>query len=44
MALQFILGGSGSGKTYDIQKKITGEADKYPHKNYFFVVPEQFTM
>ncbi|MCI8875858.1 MAG: helicase-exonuclease AddAB subunit AddB [Lachnospiraceae bacterium] len=44
MALQFILGDSGSGKTYDIQKKITGEADKYPHKNYFFVVPEQFTM
>lgn len=44
MALQFILGDSGSGKTHYIQEKIVREADKYPEKNYFFVVPEQFTM
>ena len=44
MALQFILGGSGSGKTHYIHEKIVGEADKNPDRNYFCVVPEQFTM
>ncbi|MDE6904895.1 MAG: helicase-exonuclease AddAB subunit AddB [Lachnospiraceae bacterium] len=44
MALQFIFGGSGSGKTHYIQKKIVGEADQFPHKNFFYIVPEQFTM
>ncbi|MCM1258171.1 MAG: PD-(D/E)XK nuclease family protein [Roseburia sp.] len=44
MALQFILGGSGSGKTHYIHEKIVREADGNPDRNYFCVVPEQFTM
>ena len=44
MALQFIMGNSGSGKTYYINEKIIKEADRNPKKNYLMVVPEQFTM
>lgn len=44
MALQFILGNSGCGKTRYIHEKIVKEADANPGKNYFCVVPEQFTM
>lgn len=44
MALQFVLGNSGSGKTHYIQEKIIKEADSHPEKNYLIIVPEQFTM
>jgi ATP-dependent helicase/nuclease subunit B len=44
MALQFILGSSGSGKTEYIYKKIVDEAGKNIKKNYLVIVPEQFTM
>lgn len=44
MALQFILGNSGSGKTEYIYAQIAAEAPKYPKKNYLVIVPEQFTM
>lgn len=44
MALQRILGGSGSGKTTYLQDKIIGESLKYPEQMYFMIVPEQFTM
>ena len=44
MALQFILGNSGSGKTYYMHQRILKEADAAPGKNFLIVVPEQFTM
>ena len=44
MALQFIFGGSGSGKTHHLYKTIIEESVKYPDRNYMVLVPEQFTM
>lgn len=44
MALQFILGNSGSGKTHYIQNRIIKEADANRDKNYLILAPEQFTM
>lgn len=44
MALQFVLGNSGSGKTEYIYEKIVKEAALLPKKNFLVVVPEQFTM
>lgn len=44
MALQFIFGGSGSGKTHYLYEKIIREAGKNPALNYMVLVPEQFTM
>lgn len=44
MALQFIFGGSGSGKSTYLYNKITNEAEKHPDLNYMVLVPEQFTM
>ena len=45
MALQFILGNSGCGKTeYMMKELIVEEAVKNPKKNYLVIVPEQFTM
>ena len=44
MALQFILGNSGSGKSEYIYRKITEEASRNITKNYLVIVPEQFTM
>uniref|UniRef100_UPI0040571354 PD-(D/E)XK nuclease family protein n=1 Tax=Agathobacter sp. TaxID=2021311 RepID=UPI0040571354 len=44
MALQFILGNSGSGKTEYIYRQTAKEAAKNPRKNYLVIVPEQFTM
>lgn len=44
MALQFIYGNSGSGKTYRIQKQMIHMAARSPKKNFLFIVPEQFTM
>lgn len=44
MSLQFVLGGSGRGKTYFIQHMVVEEAFKNPGKEYIIIVPEQFTM
>lgn len=44
MALKFVLGNSGSGKTEATYKKIVQEASEHPKKNYLFLVPEQFTL
>lgn len=44
MALQLILGGAGRGKTHYIEQKVTRDAIQHPEKQYFVVVPEQFTM
>lgn len=44
MALQFIFGGSGSGKSHYLYQKIIKEAGEHPALNYMVLVPEQFTM
>ncbi len=44
MALQLILGSSGSGKSYRLYQKIIKESMEQPEKNYLILVPEQFSM
>lgn len=44
MALQFIFGGSGSGKSHYLYERITREAGENPALTYIVLVPEQFTM
>ena len=44
MALQFVLGNSGAGKSYTIYQQIIEESRQYPNRNYLVLVPEQFTM
>lgn len=44
MSLQFILGGSGSGKTTYLYDQIIQDSIKNPKQQYFLIVPEQFTM
>jgi ATP-dependent helicase/nuclease subunit B len=44
MALQFVAGPSGSGKSYYLYKTITEEARRNPDERFLFMVPEQFTM
>ncbi len=44
MALQIITGGSGCGKSKYVCDWILEESTKNPRKNYFVIVPDQFTM
>jgi len=44
MALQIITGGSGYGKSKKVCDLILAESEKNPKKNYFVIVPDQFTM
>ena len=44
MALKFILGNSGSGKTEYMYEQVVRLAERDLKKNYLVVVPEQFTM
>lgn len=44
MALQFILGGAGSGKTRYLYETAIKESMEHPDRQYLVVVPEQFTM
>lgn len=44
MSLQFIIGSSGAGKSYYAYKRIIQDSLKHPEKNYYVIVPEQFTM
>ena len=44
MALQFWFGASGAGKSTGVQEKVIEEAIRNPDKNYFMIVPDQFTM
>lgn len=44
MSLQFIIGGSGSGKTRRLYEDLIRQAGSDPDGRYFAVVPEQFTM
>lgn len=44
MALQFVLGRSGAGKSHTLYQQIIEESILYPERKYFVIVPEQFTM
>ena len=44
MALQFVPGNSGAGKSFQLYQKILQEAGEHPERNYLVIVPEQFTM
>ena len=44
MALQFVFGNSGCGKTHYIQEQMIKLASASPKKNFLVIVPEQFTM
>ncbi len=44
MALQFIFGASGSGKTRYLYEHLIRQSIEKPHIQYVAIVPEQFTM
>lgn len=44
MALQFVLGNSGCGKSTYLYDIVIKESIQHPDKNYLVIVPEQFTM
>ena len=44
MALQFVMGGAGSGKTRTLYEMAVRESLAHPDIQYLFVVPEQYTM
>lgn len=44
MSLQFIIGSSGAGKSHYIYEKVIRDSLLHREKNYYVVVPEQFTM
>ena len=44
MALQLIVGGSGSGKTTWLYDAMIKSSIENPERHHFLIVPEQFTM
>lgn len=44
MALQFVLGGSGSGKSRDTYQRVIRDSLRHPEQKYIILVPEQFCM
>ena len=44
MSLHFVLGGSGSGKSYSTYKWIIDEALKAPERQYIILVPDQYNL
>ncbi len=44
MALQLVIGSSGSGKSEYIYRNIIQKSIQHPENNYIVVVPEQYTM
>ena len=44
MALQFVFGGSGSGKTRYLYEQAIRLSLEQPDRRFLVVVPEQFTM
>lgn len=44
MAIHFILGGSGRGKSYYLNHMISKMAQENPEQQFIMLVPEQFTM
>ncbi len=44
MALQFVFGNSGSGKSDYLYEYVLKQAAEHPAQNFLIVVPEQYTM
>lgn len=44
MAVEYIIGGTGKGKSELCFNKIVEEAEKNLNQNFFVIVPEQFTL
>lgn len=44
MSIRYIIGGTGSGKSYYSYKKILEEAELHKKKSFYFIVPEQSNM
>lgn len=44
MSLQFIIGGSGAGKTRRLYENLIERAMAEPERRFFAIVPEQFSM
>ena len=44
MALRMIIGRSGQGKTEEMLREIVEESCRHPDRNYFLIVPEQFSL
>lgn len=44
MALQFIIGSSGAGKTHDLYETVIQDSILNPNTKYIILVPEQFTL
>ena len=44
MALQFVLGGSGSGKSTYVYDQIIERSIKEENQRFYILVPDQFTM
>ena len=44
MSLQLFLGGAGSGKSYQLYRKVIEESILNPDTAYLVIVPEQFTL
>lgn len=44
MALQFIIGRAGAGKTYTLIKEMIDKSQEMPQKKFVAVVPEQYSM
>lgn len=44
MSVQFLLGASGSGKSRQIYNEIIQASIKEPERNFYLIVPEQYTM
>ena len=44
MSLKFIIGSSGSGKTYRLYRDLIDRSVREPRSSFIAVVPEQFTM
>lgn len=44
MSIQYILGNSGSGKTFYLYEEVRRLAKENPNETFYIVVPEQYTM
>jgi ATP-dependent helicase/nuclease subunit B len=44
MALRYIVGSSGSGKSDYLYRELLAQANQNPDRNFYLIVPEQFTM
>ena len=44
MSLQFVFGGSGSGKSTYVFEKVIQRSMEEEKRNFLIVVPDQFTM